>query len=99
MALPENYLQDVENRLTQASATLPDVLKQALAAAPELSDEQARLWLEEGVALATHSLRSWEAAGDYLRAAPSLLPHLDETSFKQWVEGGTTLAELASAIA
>jgi hypothetical protein len=85
--------------LSQASATLPDVLKHALAAAPELTDDRGRLWLEEGVALATHSLRSWEAAGDYLRAAPSLLPVLDEASFKAWVASGTTLAELASAIA
>src|SRR5262245_28012361 len=99
MPLPESYLQDVENRLSLASATLTDVLKHALASAPELTDEQERLWLEEGVALATHSLRSWESAGDYLRAAPSLLPLLDEASFKQWAASGTTLAELASAIA
>jgi len=29
MPLPETYLQDVENRLSQASATLTDVLKRA----------------------------------------------------------------------
>src|SRR5438105_3571466 len=99
MALSETYLQDVENRLSQASTTLPDVLKHALASAPELTDEQGRLWLEEGVALATHSLRSWEASGDYLQAAPKLIPLLDEAAFKAWVAGGITLAELASSIA
>src|SRR6476620_4258788 len=99
MPLPDRYLQDVGNRLSQASATLADVLKHALASAPELTDEQARLWLEEGVRLATHSLRSWEAAPDYLQAAPKLIPVLDEAAFKAWVEGGITLAELASSIA
>ena len=39
MPLPDSYLQDVENRLSQASATLADVLKHALASAPELTDE------------------------------------------------------------
>ena len=99
MPLSATYIQDVENRFSQASATLTDVLKHALASAPELTDEQSRLWLEEGVGLATHSLRSWEAAGDYLHAAPLLITVLDETAFKAWVAGGTALAELASAIA
>src|SRR3954453_17547100 len=96
MPLPNSYLKDVENRLSQASATLTDVLKHALASAPELTDEQSRLWLEGGVRLATHSLRSWESAGEYLHAAPLLITVLDETSFKAWVAGGTALAELAS---
>src|ERR1044071_1262889 len=99
MALSKTYLKDVENRLSQASATLTEVLKHSLASGSALTDEQARLWLEEGVRLATHSLRSWEAAGDYLQAAPKLIPVLDETAFKAWVDGGITLAELASSIA
>src|SRR3954462_9171932 len=99
MALPKTYLQNVENRLSQASTTLPDALKHALASAPELTDDQARLWLEQGVTLATHSLRSWEAAPDYLQAGPKLIPVLDEAAFKEWVAGGITLAELASSIA
>src|SRR5262249_27637630 len=97
--LPDSYLQDVENRLSQASATLTDVLKHAVATAPEMTDEQARLWLEESVRLATHSLRSWEATPEYLQAGPELLLVLDEAAYKAWVEGGITLAELASSIA
>ena len=100
MPLSETYLQDAESRLSQASSSLVENLREATTAMPaDVSDELATAWIEAGVDLAGHSLRSWEAAGEYLHAGPRLLPDMDAGSLKQWVEVGSTLAELAAPLA
>ena len=100
MPLDDAYLQDAEARLAQLSPPLLDAFRDARAVLPAaLTDDQQRLWVEEGLALAAHSLRSWEAGADYFRVAPALLAKMDEASFRRWVGAGRALAELAAAIA
>ena len=100
MPLDQQYVQDVENRLTQQSDQLAEAFRGAVAALPEgLPDERARAWADEAVAVAEHSVRSWEACADYLVGAARLLPTLDAASFQQWAATGRTLAELATPIA
>src|SRR6185436_5974935 len=55
-------------------------------------------WVEEGLALAGHSLRSWEACGDYFHAGPEVIEQLGPQGYQQWASAGRTLAESASAI-
>src|SRR3990170_125825 len=98
MPLDDAYLHETEARLAELSPALRDAFRDAYADLPAgLSDAQLRLWVEEGLALAGHSLRAWEAAADYSRAAPSLLGKLDEAGFRAWVAAGRALAELAAA--
>lgn len=100
MPLDEAELREAEARLAQLSPVLLDAFRDARSRLPAgLSREQERLWLEEGLALAGHSLRSWEAAADYFRAAPYVLLRGDEASFRRWAAAGRSLAELAAAIA
>jgi surfactin synthase thioesterase subunit len=74
MPLNDAYVQDVEARLSKLSPALVEPFRASLAALPaELADERARLLAEEAVALAGHSMRSWEACGDYFRVAPQLV--------------------------
>lgn len=75
-------------------ASLPDEFGIACAALEDaLSAEQLDQWASQGVALAHHSLRSWEAAAEYFRASPDLAARIDFDSLIEW---GETASELAS---
>src|SRR3989304_10403206 len=96
MSLDETYLQEAEDRLAAPSPPLRTASRESLAALTAgLTDAQLRLFVEEGLELASRSLRSWEAGADYFRVAPGLLRQLDEAGFRQWAAGGRALAELA----
>src|SRR3972149_3273649 len=100
MPLDETYLQEAEDRLAAVSPPLRAAFRESLAALTAgLTDAQLRLFVEEGLELASRSLRSWEAGADYFRVAPGLLRQLDEAGFRQWAAGGRALAELAAALA
>jgi nitric oxide reductase NorD protein len=100
MPLDQQYLQDIEDRLTRQSDNLGPAFRLALEALPrDLPDDRLRAWADEAVAVAEHSVRSWEACADYLAAAPKLLPTLDGASFQAWAVAGRALAELATPIA
>ena len=100
MPLDQQYLQDIEHRLNQQSENLGPAFREALATLPaDLPDERARAWTDEAVAVAEHSVRSWEACADYLSSSPPLLAILDDAAFQQWAATGRALAELATPIA
>lgn len=100
MPLDQQYIQDVEARLNKQSENLGPAFREALASLPEtLPEDRARAWAEEAIAVAEHSVRSWEACADYLAAAPALLSTLDAAAFAQWATTGRALAELATPIA
>ena len=100
MPLDSQYIQDVEARLNQQSENLGPAFREAVAALPEsLTEDRARAWAEEAIAVAEHSVRSWEACADFLAASPRLLASLDQASFRLWASSGRTLAELATPIA
>ena len=65
---------DYEVRLAALSPNLPQDLREAAPqVAAHLSDDGVQRWVEEGVALAGQSLRSWEAASEYFRASPQVV--------------------------
>ncbi len=80
--------------------TLPDDLTTgARALEPRLDPEQLDQWAAAGVALARHSLRSWEAAGEYFRVSPRLIPAFSFEELLDWCEVARDLAESSSMIA
>ncbi|MCC6238258.1 MAG: VWA domain-containing protein [Dehalococcoidia bacterium] len=93
--------QDLIERFTPElrgfGASLPDEFAAALGTLERrLTPEQLEAWADQGVKLAHHSLRSWEAAAEYFRASPEIAPRID---FDTLVEWGETAAELASSSA
>ena len=64
-----------------------------------LSEADFRMWAEEGVELAGHSLRSWEAAVDYFRVSGEVMRIAAVGGFRRWAHAGRDLAEYSSVVA
>ncbi len=80
--------------------SLPRDFRQALAELTgTLSEQEQRLWAEDGAALARHSLRSWEAAGEFFRASPALATLMPFPVLRRWAETGRELAEESASLA
>ncbi len=89
-----------ERQLATFAPSLPeDFRRAARELASTLSPEEFRAWVEEGIALAGHSLRSWEAAVEYFRASPQVLGVLGFPAFEEWAGGGRELAAGSSLVA
>jgi hypothetical protein len=100
MALNEEVRLEAEEKLGQYSPSLRQAFSDSLQDMSALiSEDDLADWVQEGLDLAAHSLRSWEASGDYFRAGPFVRAALDKATFKQWVHSGRDLSELSSAIA
>jgi hypothetical protein len=66
---------------------------------PVLAETDFRTWAEEGVELAGHSLRSWEAAIDYFRVSGTVLHTVPSAGFRKWAHAARGLAEYSSVVA
>jgi nitric oxide reductase NorD protein len=100
MPLNPNLRRRVRDQLGKYAASLPAIFDAALAELDgRIPDSELDDWVREGLDLAQHSLRSWEATTDYFRVGAVIRPNMDAPTFKQWVRSGRDLAELSSAIA
>jgi hypothetical protein len=100
VAIDQQFLDGVERKLEAHSPTLAAEYRHASdELLPILSESDFRTWAEEGVELAAHSLRSWEAAVDYFRVSPQVLRILPSDAFRRWAHAGRTLAEYSSVVA
>ncbi len=100
MPLNARLKRQIHDRLGRYAPSLPQVFDEAVAElAGELPDDELNDWAQEGLDLAGHSMRSWEATSDYFRVGPAMRPNMDQQTFKQWVRSGRELADLSSAIA
>src|SRR5574341_1804940 len=89
-----------EKLLNPFSTSLVGEFHRAAEAIGELvSDEELKLWAEDGMELARQSWRSWEAAGEFYRVTPLILPMVGFDAFQRWAKHGRDLAELSSALA
>ena len=94
MTIDQHFLDEVERKLVAHSPTLaPEYRTAADALLPVLAEHDFRAWAEEGVELAGHSLRSWEAAVEYFRVSPAVMHLLPATAFRRWSHAGRDLAE------
>ena len=90
---------DYEVRLAALSPGLPQDLREAAPqVANHLPDEGMRRWVEEGVALAGQSLRSWEAASEYFRASPRVAGLLPLDCVLRWAHLGRDIADQSSIV-
>ncbi len=81
-------------------ASLPDDFAAAAAELEsQLSEEDLSRWATTGIALANHSLRSWEAAAEYFRASPVVLGDLTFDQLMEWTQTATGLADESSVVA
>jgi len=100
VAIDQAFLDEIERKLEAHSPSL--ALEYRAAAGelqPVLAEGDFRTWCEEGVELASHSLRSWEAAVDYFRVSPEVLRALPSAAFRRWAHAGRGLAEYSSVVA
>ncbi|MPZ23817.1 MAG: hypothetical protein GEU28_09775 [Dehalococcoidia bacterium] len=84
-ALPAPVLEDFRKAVADLIGILPH--------------EQFDSWFGEGLTLARHSLRSWEAAGEYFRVSPLVVQVLNFAAFQNWSRCGRELVEQSSVIA
>lgn len=99
-SLTDQLAEAYEQQLSAYPVSLSRDFRAALGAiAPRLSPEDLRQWAEDGAALARHSLRSWEAAGEFFRASPLLVEHLSFSTVHLWAESGRELADESAALA
>src|SRR6478672_3586034 len=99
MALSEEYVSSIEQRLAGFSPILHQAFTDSLAKTKDVPDEDLERWIDKGISLAGHSLRSWEAAAEFFRAGPLVLNGLDAATFAIWIDTGEELAEMAPAVA
>lgn len=100
MAIDQQFLDDIERKLEAHSPSLAEEYRRASAELrPILAEADFRVWAEEGVELAGHSLRSWEAAVDYFRVSGDILAALPAAGFRRWAHAGRDLAEYSSVVA
>ncbi len=98
MSLADDLLTRYAGDLRGFGASLPDEFAAAARALePQLPPEELDRWAAAGVALAHHSLRSWEAAAEYFRASPALVGRISSDEMREWAQEATELAT-ASAL-
>jgi len=100
MPIDRGFLDDVERKLTAHAPSLAaEFLRASDEVMPVLSEHDYRVWAEEGVELASHSLRSWEAAAEYYRVSAEVMRALPSASFRRWAHASRDLAEYSSVVA
>ncbi len=63
-----------------------------------LNREDFDAWTQEGILIAEHSFRSWEAASEYFRVTPKVLAKLPLSNFREWARWGRTLSRESAAL-
>ena len=100
MSVADELAPRYAQQLSGFGPTLPeDLATGARALEPRLTPQQLEQWAAAGVALASHSLRSWEAAGEYFRVSPRLIPAFSFEELIDWSVVAGELAESSSMIA
>ncbi len=97
--IDDQYISDAERKLAAHS---PQLAAEYARAAGDLravlSEQDFRTWSDEALALASHSLRSWEAAIEYVRVSGEVLRLLATPVFRRWAHAGRDLAEYSSVV-
>jgi hypothetical protein len=100
MSAADDVLPRYTEELRGFGPSLPDDLASGASALEgRLTPEELDQWAAAGVALARHSLRSWEAAAEYFRVSPRLIPAFSFAELIDWSEVARELAESSSMIA
>ncbi|MEE9325503.1 MAG: VWA domain-containing protein [Dehalococcoidia bacterium] len=66
---------------------------------PIFSKNEISLWADEGLAIAKHSFRSWEAATEYFRVTPQVAQGLSFYHILHWAKWGRMLSQYSAILA
>ncbi|MDE0592349.1 MAG: hypothetical protein OSB68_03785 [Dehalococcoidia bacterium] len=64
-----------------------------------LADETCQLWAQEGLEIASKTVRSWEAAAEFFDASVAVQRQLPSGQFLRWAKTGTSLCEDSPSLA
>jgi hypothetical protein len=64
-----------------------------------LADETCQLWAQEGLEIASKTVRSWEAAAEFFDASVAVQRQLPSGQFLKWAKTGTSLCEDSPSLA
>ncbi|MBF8299061.1 MAG: hypothetical protein HW397_110 [Dehalococcoidia bacterium] len=82
-----------ENELQQYPTAVLTEFKKAEGIVCEcVQPQEFALWVQEGIGIAQHSFRSWEAASEYFRASPGVVKKLNFAQVLRWAKWGRSLA-------
>jgi len=95
----EQALQTLESDLKGLPSALPKQYRLAIDhLRPHLTDDQLDEWSRRCMALTGQSVRSWEAAGEYLHASPNVFGEWGWDRFLAWSDLGAQLAAVATGL-
>ena len=91
--------EDAREQLRQFPPALSQDFEAALAAVSEvLEPDELGSWLNDGLDIARHSLRSWEAAAEYFRASGPVLEQITYDRMREWCAVGIELMDTSPAL-
>ncbi len=98
-ATPNSTIEEAREGLRQFPPALGQEFESALEQVqPVLEPDELAQWLREGLDIARHSLRSWEAASEYYRASASVLEQITYERMRDWCAVGIELMETSPAL-
>ena len=88
----------------EALRAFPPALSQEFESAveavqPVLEPDEFAGWIETGLQVARHSLRSWEAASEYFRGSGPMLEQVTYERMREWCDVGVGLMDTSPALA
>ncbi|MXX80582.1 MAG: hypothetical protein F4Y69_06050, partial [Chloroflexi bacterium] len=92
-------IEEAREGLRQFPPALAQEFEAAVEAVqPILEPEELGHWLGDGLDIARHSLRSWEAASEYFRASGPVLEQITYDRMREWCAVGIDLMETSPAL-
>ena len=99
MAISKKVQDGYETELTSfPPAVVSQYRTSARLLAGILREEDFRSWATEGISIAKHSFRSWEAGAEYFRVTPQVLAKLPFPNFMEWARWGKVLAKESAVL-
>ena len=91
---------DIENDLSKLGPSIMEEYRKVVSVISSIfTDDEFRIWAKEGLSIASHTVRSWEATVEYFRVSPDVAKILEFPSFMQWARSGNSLAQESSTLA
>ena len=77
----KKFPESVEKNFNKSLAEMPDAY----------SEEQIIAWYQQGITLASQTVRSWESAAHFYDVSPAVLKSMPYSYFEKWMECGEKL--------